>query len=145
MFKARPAGPAVAVDQDGPTAVETRPGNRAAGILRAYGAGTGLLARLVYFIASLVVLIILAGILLALLKANPTNSVVSEVHGWGRWLVGPFDGMFSFRRARVALAVNRGIAAVIYLFAAGLIARLLSRPHNRRPVGRSSIANQEGS
>jgi hypothetical protein len=104
-----------------------------------------LLARLVYFIVSLVVLIILAGILLALLKANPTNSVVSEVHGWGRWLVGPFDGMFSFRRARVALAVNWGIAAVIYLFAAGLIARLISRPHNRRPVGRSSIANQEGS
>ena len=146
MFKARPVGPASAVDQDGPTAVETRPrGNRGAGIVRAYGAGTGLLARFVYFIASLVVLIILAGILLALLKANATNGVVSEVHGWGRWLAGPFDGMFSFRHARVALAVNWGIAAVIYLFAAGLIARLISRPHNRRPVGRSSIANQEGS
>jgi hypothetical protein len=25
---------------------------------------------------------------------------------WGRWLTGPFDGMFTFREARVAVAVN---------------------------------------
>jgi hypothetical protein len=53
-----------------------------------------LLARLVYLLVSVVVLIIVAGILLALPKANPGNTVVSEVHGWGRWLVGPFNGMF---------------------------------------------------
>jgi hypothetical protein len=146
MFKARPAGPASAVDQDGPTAVETRPrASRGAGIVRAYAAGTGLFARFVYLVVSLVVLIILAGILLALLKANAANSVVSEVHGWGRWLVGPFDGMFSFHSARVALAVNWGIAAAIYLLASGLVARLVGRPRNGRPDGRSSIGNQEGS
>jgi hypothetical protein len=36
MFKARPAGPAAAVDQEGPTALEARPGNRRAGVVRAY-------------------------------------------------------------------------------------------------------------
>jgi len=78
---------------------------------------------------SIVVLIILVGILFALLKANATNSIVSEVHGWGRWLAGPFDGMFSFHSANTALAVNWGIAAVLYLFVGGLIARLIGRTH----------------
>jgi len=111
----------------------TTRGERGARIGRAYGAGSGLLARLVQFVLGGVLLIIVAGILLALLKANPGNGVVSEVHGWGRWLVGPFSGMFSFRQARVAVAVNWGIAAVIYLFAGGLISRTVGHSHTRRP------------
>ncbi len=91
--------------------------------------GAGLLARIVHLVAGLIVLIIVVGILLVLLKANPTNSIVSEVHDWARWLAGPFDGMFTFHSARVAVAVNWGIAAVVYLFVGGLIARLLSRSH----------------
>jgi uncharacterized membrane protein YdcZ (DUF606 family) len=91
--------------------------------------GAGLLARIVHLVVGLVVLIIVVGILLVVLKANPTNSIVSEVRDWARWLAGPFDGMFSFHNARVAVAVNWGIAAVVYLFVGGLIARLLSRSH----------------
>jgi hypothetical protein len=71
------------------------------------------------------VLIIVAGILLVVLKANPGNSIVSDVHGWARSLAGPFDGMFSFRNAHVAIAVNWGIAAVVYSFVGGLIVRLI--------------------
>jgi hypothetical protein len=91
------------------------------------GAGGGLLARIVRLVVSVVVLIIVAGILLVVLKANPTNTVVSDVHGWARSLAGPFDGMFSFHNARTAVAVNWGIAAVVYLLAAGLISRLIGR------------------
>jgi hypothetical protein len=140
LFKARPAGPASAVDR------EVRPGSEShwqrrggATSVRAFGAGLGLLARLVHVVVSLVVLIIVVGILFALLKANPTNSIVSEVHGWGRWLAGPFNGMFSFHTARVAVAVNWGIAAVVYLFAGGLLARLIGQSHG------SSISDQEAS
>jgi hypothetical protein len=86
-----------------------------------------LLARIVHLVVSVVVLIIIAGILLVVLKANPTNTVVSDVHGWARSLSGPFDGMFSFHNARVAIAVNWGIAAVVYLLVAGLITRLIGR------------------
>jgi hypothetical protein len=68
------------------------------------------------------------GILLAVLKANPANTIVSDVQGWARSLAGPFDGMFSFHNARVAIAVNWGIAAVVYVLVGGLIARLLRRP-----------------
>jgi hypothetical protein len=126
---------------------EARPdGRRRAAIGRAYAAGSGSLARFVQLVLSIVVLIIVAGILLALLRANPANGVVSEVHGWGQWLVGPFSGMFSFHRARVALAVNWGIAAVVYLFAGGLISRFIGRSHDWRPfTKRSSIPNQEAS
>ena len=69
----------------------------------------------------------LAGIVLVLLKASPSNSIVSDVHGWARSLAGPFDGIFSFHNARVAITVNWGIAAVVYLFVGGLIARLIGR------------------
>jgi hypothetical protein len=119
---------------------------RGAAIGRAYAAGSGLFARFVQLVLSGVVLIILTGILLTLLKANPGNGVVSEVHGWGRWLVGPFSGMFGFHRARVALAVNWGLAAVVYLFAGVLISRLIGRSGKwRAPGGRRSIPKQEAS
>ena len=87
------------------------------------------LARIVALILSVVVLIIVAGILLVVLKANPADSIVSEVHSWAHWLAGPFDGMFSFHSANDAIAVNWGIAAVVYLFAGVLIARLVGRAH----------------
>jgi hypothetical protein len=86
----------------------------------------GTLARVVRLIVGIIVLIIVAGIVLVLLKANPTNTIVSDVHDAARWLAGPFDGIFSFRNARVALAVNWGLAAVVYLIVGGLIVRLLS-------------------
>jgi hypothetical protein len=49
--------------------------------------GAGLLARVVHVVVSVVVLIIVVGIVLVLLKANATNSLVSQVHDWARWLV----------------------------------------------------------
>lgn len=112
MFRARPAGPA-----------------RGLTGARGFAMGAGLLARVVHLVVSVIVLIIVVGILLALLNANPTNSIVSEVHDWARSLAGPFDGMFSFHSADVAIAVNWGIAAVVYLFVGGLISRLINRAH----------------
>jgi hypothetical protein len=91
--------------------------------------GAGLLARIVHLLVSVIVLIIVAGILLVVLKANPSNSIVSMVHDWARSLAGPFDGIFSFHNGQVAIAVNCGIAAVVYLFVGGLIARLAGRTH----------------
>jgi hypothetical protein len=123
MFRARTAGSAPAVDSVGQS---DRVRSRGGGFSRGSAAALGGLARVVRVIVGIVVLIIVAGIVLVLLKANPTNAIVSDVHDAARWLAGPFDGMFSFHNARVALAVNWGIAAVVYLIVGGLIARLLS-------------------
>lgn len=90
--------------------------------------GAHWVARVVRIVASVAVLIIVVGILLVVLEANPTNSIASAIHDAARWLVGPFDGLFSFDSAKVALAVNWGIAAVVYLAVASLIVRLLRRP-----------------
>jgi hypothetical protein len=127
MFRARTAGPASAVDQ--PVGVSRRRRREGGIAARGFANGAGLLARIVQLVVSVVVLILVAGILLVVLKANPTNSIVSDVHGWARSLAGPFDGMFSFHSANVTIAVNWGIAAVVYLFIGGLIARLLGRTH----------------
>src|SRR5450755_694847 len=126
MFGARTAGPASTIDQDArPVRVSRRQRGRGAAGAR----GAGLLSRVVRLVVSVVVVIIIAGILLVVLKANPTNSIVSQVHDWARSLAGPFDGIFSFHNANVTIAVNWGLAAIVYLFVGGLIARLLSRTH----------------
>lgn len=130
MFRARPAGPAAAVDQDDrPVRASRRQSRRDPSGARGSARGAGLLARVVHLVVSIVVLVIVAGILLVVLKANATNSIVSDVHDGARWLAGPFDGIFSFHSANVAIAVNWGIAAVVYLFVGGLIARLVGRAH----------------
>ena len=130
MFRARPAGPASEVDRDDrQVGVSRRQGRRETSGVGAFRQGAGLLARVVQLAVSIVVAIIVAGILLVVLKANPANSIVSEVHDWAHSLAGPFNGMFSFHSANTALAVNWGIAAVLYLFVGGLIARLIGRTH----------------
>jgi hypothetical protein len=123
--RARTAGAAPAGDQPAEASRRQRRGSGT--ITRGFANGAGLLARIIQLVVSVVVLIIIAGILLVVLKANPGNSIVTDVHSWAHSLAGPFDGMFSFHNARTAIAVNWGIAAVVYLFIGGLIARLLGR------------------
>ena len=83
------------------------------------------LARLVRVVAFVIAAIIALGILLVVLKANPTNSIVSTVHDIARWFVGPFRGMFTLHDPKAAIAVNWGIAAVVYLIGGLVIARLI--------------------
>jgi hypothetical protein len=85
------------------------------------------LARAVIMLATAVALVIIAGILLVVLKANPSNDIVKIVHDAAAWLAGPFDGLFNFARHRVEIAVNWGIAAVVWYAVGRLIARLLLR------------------
>ena len=120
MFRTRTAGSAPAVESGG------RSYHQRGAFSRGTGAVMGTLARVVRLIVSIVVLIIVAGIVLVLLKANPASTIVSDVHDAAHWLAGPFNGLFSPHNARVALAVNWGLAAIVYLIVGGLIARLLS-------------------
>jgi hypothetical protein len=75
--------------------------------------------------AGVVAAIIVAGILLVVLDANPANDVAATVHNAARALVGPFDGLFKLERGDVSVAVNWGIAAVVYLAAGALVARVI--------------------
>jgi uncharacterized protein involved in cysteine biosynthesis len=87
-----------------------------------------LIARLVRAVAGIVALIIALGIAFVVLKASSSNTIVSHVHDWAKWLVGPFDGMFHMHSARGTVALNWGIALVVYLLVGSLIARIVLAP-----------------
>lgn len=109
---------------------ETAPGRtRVVAARGAWAAGSVMLAvaRLVRLAAALVVLVIAVAIVLRVVGANPANSVVSDIHDAGRALVGPFKNVFTIRNAKVDLAVNWGLAAIVYLIVGGLLAQLIAR------------------
>src|SRR5919202_1653152 len=85
------------------------------------------LARLVTLIGLAVAVIIAAGVLLVVLHANLGNDIASAIHDAARWLAGPFDGLFKLHGHSATIALNWGLAAVVYLAISWLIARLLVR------------------
>jgi hypothetical protein len=90
------------------------------------------LARLIRTLAGLIALVIVAAIVLFILGANQSNGIVSAIHDAGAWLVGPFKNLFSIHNAKVAMAVNWGIAALVYLVVGHFIATLLARMSSPR-------------
>jgi hypothetical protein len=85
------------------------------------------LARLIRTVGGLVALVIVLGILLFVLSANPYNAIVSDIHDAANWLVGPFRNVFSVKDAKLNLALNWGLAALVYLLVGGLLASLAVR------------------
>jgi hypothetical protein len=73
------------------------------------------------------VLLIVVGILLVVFEANRDNDIVDALLDAGEFLVEPFDDVFEPERRKVRVAVNWGLAAVIYSVAGALIAGLLRR------------------
>ena len=87
----------------------------------------GLLGRLVSAVTTIVVAIVVIGIVLVLLEANTSNDLVNAVLDAGRWLVKPFRDVFHPGSLKARVAINWGLAAVVYSLVGGLIARLLIR------------------
>jgi hypothetical protein len=85
------------------------------------------LARAVRLVTAIVALILIVGIVLVLLRANPSNDLVSAVRDAAAFLAGPFDQMFELDRRRVETAVNWGIAAAVWFILGSLIARVIRR------------------
>jgi len=67
------------------------------------------------------------GIVLVLLKANPDNAIVDAIRDAAKYLSKPFDAIFEMDKRRTEIAVNWGIAAVVYLIAGSVLARVVSR------------------
>jgi hypothetical protein len=98
-----------------------------------------LVARTVRIVVGIVVGIIAVAVILRLLDANPANAIVSDIHDAGAWLVGPFSNIFSVKGPKLAMALNWGLAAVVYSVVGGFIASLAARGaaagYRRRGVG----------
>ncbi len=84
------------------------------------------LARALIIAGTVVALVLVAGILLVALEANRSNDLVEFERDAASVLAGPFDGMFQFDRNRTELAVNWGIAAVVWFALGRLLARLIA-------------------
>ncbi len=85
-----------------------------------------LLARIVRIVVALVVGVIVVGIVMHALDANSSNAIVKFVYDVDGTLVSPFKGLFSIKDNKVQIAVNWGIAAIVYGIVGGLIMRLLA-------------------
>lgn len=84
-------------------------------------------ARIVRLITSVVVGLIVVGIVLVLLEANRDNAIVDWLVGAGDTLSSPFHGIFTPDGRKAQVAVNWGLAALVYALVGGFIARLLRR------------------
>jgi hypothetical protein len=96
-------------------------------VKRAYGT-LGLLARGVDLVVAVVAAIIAVGVLLVVLEANPSNAIVEAILDAARWLVGPFKDFFTLDDDKLRVAVNWGMALVVYVLVGRLVASLLRRP-----------------
>jgi hypothetical protein len=107
------------------SSVAPRRGGR--GTASAYGA-LGVLARVIDIVIAVVALIIALGVLLVVLEANRSNDIVDAVHSAAEWLVGPFKDVFKLDDRKLEVAVNWGLAILVYVIVGRLVAGLLRRP-----------------
>jgi hypothetical protein len=85
------------------------------------------LAKAVTLATTVAVALVVAGILIHLLGANPSNGIVSAVSDAAKWLAQPFDNAFRIHNAKTNVAVNWGIAAAVYALVGGRIGTALVR------------------
>jgi hypothetical protein len=86
-----------------------------------------MLARLVMLITTAIVVLIVVAILLVVLGANESNSIVQAIQDAANFFVGPFESIFNMSNRKAEVAVNYGLAALVYFIVGSLIARLLRR------------------
>lgn len=78
-------------------------------------------------IATVIAAIIIVGIVLVLIKANPNNEIVNFILDIGKFFTRPFQDLFPQDNPRQDVLVNWGIAAIAYLVLGAIIARLVRR------------------
>jgi ABC-type phosphate/phosphonate transport system permease subunit len=85
------------------------------------------LAAAIALLGMVVAFVIGIGIALVVLDARESNDIVGFWLDVARWLTEPFRGIFDLERGKehLQIAINWGIAALVYLLIATVIARLL--------------------
>jgi uncharacterized membrane protein len=84
------------------------------------------LARIVRIVVGVVVAIIALALVFVLLDASTSNGLVSTIREWADTLTTPFHHVFSGESAKGTVALNYGLAMLVYLVIAGIIEALLS-------------------
>lgn len=85
------------------------------------------LARLILRATVAITAIIALGVAFEVLGGNDDKWIVSAVEDAAKFLAAPFDGMFTPENDDLAVAINWGIAIVVYAIIGRLLARLVER------------------
>jgi hypothetical protein len=88
---------------------------------------TGTLATLVAVAATMIAIVLALHIAFVVFSANAANPIVRTVNDWAEWFAWQFRDMFTPKDQRVAVLVDYGIAAVVYLIAGRVVAGLIRR------------------
>ncbi|WP_433333076.1 hypothetical protein [Spirillospora sp. CA-294931] len=100
-----------------------RAGALAAGRRRA----VNLLAGLVSLVTTLVVIVLAIHIVFVAFEANGANDLVSTVRDWADDLAWEFRDVFKPEDHKAEVAVNYGLAAVVYLIIGRIVVSLIRR------------------
>jgi hypothetical protein len=84
-------------------------------------------AGLVRVLAMIICVLLALHIAFVVFSANPDNAIVRTVNTWADWFAWRFRDMFVPKDERVAVLVNYGIAAVVYLVVGRVVAGLIRR------------------
>ncbi|MFI6518584.1 hypothetical protein ACIBF1_23715 [Spirillospora sp. NPDC050679] len=86
-----------------------------------------LLAGLVSIVTTIVVLVLAVHIVFVVFEANASNDLVSRVGDWAGDLAWQFKDVFQPEDPKLAVAVNYGLAALVYLVIGRLLVTLIRR------------------
>jgi hypothetical protein len=123
--------PRTAPDAEGPARSE-RQGSRRR-VREGNGLRTGMrrvsdtAAAAVRVVAMIICVLLALHIAFVVFSANDDNSIVRTVNDWADWFAWRFRDMFVPKDERVAVLVNYGIAAVVYLVAGRVVSSLIRR------------------
>ena len=100
--------------------------NAGAAAVGGVSAGAVMLALVLITAAVMIALVLALAILLADVKANTGNAIVKGIHESANLFAGSFTDLIRFGgHPKRAISVNWGIAALVYLLAGALAARLI--------------------
>lgn len=108
---------------DRPVAVDRRPD------------GANLVARIIYFIGGLLLILLGFRFLLALLGANPSNGFANFIYTTSHPFAAPFFSLFSYDQTlgRSRFELGTLVAIIVYAVVMGILARLVTLG-SRRPA-----------
>jgi hypothetical protein len=84
------------------------------------------LARFVRLVVGVVCVIIVLAIIFVASDASTGNTIVSHVNEWANTLTAPFHGIFHVSSHKGTIALNYGLAVVVYAIAGELLVHLLA-------------------
>lgn len=119
---------AVAPEQPAPTATadDARAPQRGPIISRAAVQAVAERLSWVIRIATVVIVAVIAlGIFFYVLDANMRKWLVSDVENAAKWFAGPFQNTFMLSSAKLAVALNWGIAILVYAIVGRLLAKAI--------------------